>query len=91
MLRQGGVAFVGDYAQGRSWFEQDQNLTFENMLYQKSGGELRLDCPDIMRVGEFMGVPLFAFRDASQPYQQLYVPVRPGVWQMYENLRRTRG
>src|SRR5690606_2264136 len=90
-LRQGGVVFAGDYAQGRTWFEQDQALTFEQASYQKSGGEIRLNCPDIMRVGEFQGVPLFARRDATRPYQQLYVPVRPGVWQMYENLRGTRG
>ena len=46
---------------------------------------------DIQKVGEYEGVPLFARRDARTPYQQLYVPVRPGVWQMYENLRATRG
>jgi hypothetical protein len=38
-----------------------------------------------------MGVPLFVRRDATAPYTQLYVPVRPGVWQLYENLSRTRG
>lgn len=90
-LRQSGVAFAGEYAQGRSWFEQDQELTFERRVYQKSGGEVRLECPDIVRVGEFMGVPLFVRRGADRPYQQLYVPVRPGVWQAYESLRATRG
>ena len=91
VLRQGGVAFAGDYAQGRTWFEQDQPMTFEQMSYQKSGAPVRLNCPDITRVGEYMGVPLFARRDAMRPYTQLYVPVAPGIWQMYENLRQTRG
>jgi hypothetical protein len=91
VLRTAGVVFAGEYAQGRPWFEQDQPITFENQPYQKSGGEVRLNCPDIMRVGEYQGVPLFVMRNATQPYTQLYVPVRPGVWQMYENLRRTRG
>ncbi len=91
VLRQGGIVFAGDYAQGRAWFEGDQPITFEQMGYQKSGGEVRLTCADIMRVGEYQGVPLFARRDAARPYQQLFVPVRPGVWQMYENLRGTRG
>lgn len=66
-LRQAGVVFAGDYAQGRAWFEQDQQITFEEASYQKSGGEIRLECPDIMRVGEFQGVPLFARRDAERP------------------------
>ena len=41
---------------------------------------------------EFNGVPLFADRGGSTPYQTLYVPVRPGVWQAYQSgLQRTRG
>ncbi|MSR35751.1 MAG: hypothetical protein EXR95_03760 [Gemmatimonadetes bacterium] len=91
LLRQAGVVFAGEYAQGRTWFDQDQPITFEERPYQKSGGEIRLNCPDLVRVGEYQGVPLFAMRNATQPYTQLYVPVRPGVWQMYENLRATRG
>ncbi len=90
-LRQSGVGFAGDYAQGRAWFEGDEPLTFEQMSYQQSGDPVRLECPDIMRVGEYQGVALFARRDGERPYRQLYVPVRPGVWQMYENLRPTRG
>ncbi len=87
-----GVAFAGAYAAGEEWFETDQDIRFERATYSKSGGEIGLDCNDIMRVGEHMGVPLFADRSATQPYQMLYVPVRPGVWQAYETgLRRTRG
>jgi len=87
-----GVVFAGTYAEGRDWFTADQPVTFEQRQYLKSGGEVRLDCPDIMRVGEFMGVPLFALRTAQRPFQTLYVPVRPGVWQAYETgLPATRG
>lgn len=91
VLRQSGVVFAGDYAEGRSWFEQDEPIVFESVNYSKSGGEIALNCPDLMRVGEYMGVPIFVRRDAERPYTQLYLPVRPGVWQMYENLARTRG
>ena len=91
VLRQAGVVFAGEYAQGRVWFDQDQPITFQEQSYQKSGGELRMNCPDLMRVGDYEGVPLFALQGATTPYQQLYVPVRPGIWQMYENLRPTRG
>ena len=90
-LRQAGVVFAGEYAQGRVWFSEDQPITFDGGSFQKSGGEIRLDCVDVQRVGDYQGVPLLVQRDAETPYLQLYVPVRPGVWQMYENLRGTRG
>lgn len=87
-----GVVFAGSYAEGRPWFVNDQPVVFENRNYDKSGNEVRMDCPDLMRVGEFMGVPLFARRNAERPFDMLYVPVRPGIWQPYQaGLQRTRG
>ena len=87
-----GVVFAGSYAAGMEWFENDDAITFEEADYQKSGGEVRLDCADIMQVGEHMGVPLFVERSAERPFEMLYVPVRPGVWQGYETgLAQTRG
>jgi hypothetical protein len=87
-----GVVFAGTYAAGRDWFTNDEAITFEERSYSKSGDEVDLSCADIMRVGEHMGVPLFAMRNAERPYETLYVPVRPGVWQAYQTgLQRTRG
>ena len=87
-----GVVFAGSYAAGAPWFQNDDAIRFERRRYDKSGNEVRLDCGNIMRVGEHMGVPLFAMRDAERPFKIIYVPVRPGVWQGYETgLRRTRG
>jgi hypothetical protein len=87
-----GVVFAGNYAAGAEWFEEDETVTFEERAYQKTGGEVRLNCPEIMRVGEFNGVPLFARRDATAPYQTLYAPVSPGIWQAYQQgLGATRG
>jgi len=87
-----GVVFAGSYAEGQGWFSNDEAIKFEKRSYSKSGGEVRMDCANIMRIGEHMGVPLFAQRSAERPYQMIYVPVRPGVWQGYQTgLRRTRG
>ena len=45
-----------------------------------------------MRIGEHMGVGLFAMRNADRPFETIYVAVRPGIWQGYQSgLRRTRG
>ncbi len=85
------VVFAGTYAQGRSWYTGDEAVTYERVSYNKSGGEIRLDCAQIARVGEHMGVPLFTMRNEDRPFKTLYVPVRPGVWQAYQNLRGTRG
>lgn len=95
-----GVAFAGEYAAGRSWFEQDEPIVFSQdvdgrsheLEYVRTGGDLSLDCPDIRRVGEFGGVPLFVDAAAQAPYETLYVPVRPGVWQAYQtDLAAVRG
>ncbi len=87
-----GVDFAGQYAAGKAWFTGDEAITFENRRYDKSGEEVRLECGQIMRVGEHMGVPLYVMRNAERPFEMLYVPVRPGVWQGYQaGLRRTRG
>jgi hypothetical protein len=87
-----GVVFAGTYAGAAPWFRNDEAITFEERSYDKSGNESRLDCGQIMRVGEHMGVGLFAMRNADRPFEMVYVAVRPGVWQAYQyGLRRTRG
>lgn len=79
-----GVGFAGTYAGGRAWFEADEPIEFDEREYVQSGGEIGIDCTDIMQVGEHDGVPLFADVGASSPYETLYVPIRPGVWQAYQ-------
>jgi hypothetical protein len=87
-----GVAFAGEYAAGRDWFVNDAPVMFDEREYLKSGGEVSLNCANIRQVGEFGGVPLFADANAQAPYERLYVPVRPGVWQAYQtDLSRVRG
>jgi hypothetical protein len=79
-----GVAFAGEYAAGRGWFENDEPIPFQDREYVQSGGEVSMNCANIMQVGEYDGVPLFANTGATAPYETLYVPVRPGVWQAYQ-------
>lgn len=79
-----GVGFAGTYAQGRDWLTSGQSVPLEERrTYVRSGGEGLLDCANIVQVGEHLGVPLFALRSAARPYEVLYVPVRPGVWQAF--------
>jgi hypothetical protein len=87
-----GVAFAGDYAAGAPWFVADEPIEFEDREYVRSGGEVGLNCANIVRVGEYMGIPLFADVGSQSPYETVYVPVRPGVWQAYQtDLAAVRG
>jgi hypothetical protein len=95
-----GVAFAGEYAEGRDWFVQDRAVVHRDVVdgrehdleYVRVGGDLTLNCADIRRVGEFEGVPLFVDSASQSPYERIYVPVRPGVWQAYQtDLARVRG
>lgn len=84
--------FAGSYADGAAWFTGDEPIELDDREYSKSGEPLRLECADIERVGEHQGVPLFADRSQERPYDIVYVPVMPGLWQGYEHgLQRTRG
>ncbi len=77
------VVLAGVYAENRVWFEDDDDVTFEQRTYGKFGAAVELDCGDIRRVGEHLGVPLFAPDTGGAPPAILYVPVRAGVWQPY--------
>lgn len=87
-----GIVFAGVYAEDRQWFVDDEAIQLERRAFSKSGNPRSLECDDIMRVGEYEGVPLFAERSAERPLEMIFVPVRPGVWQAYEyGLQGTRG
>lgn len=78
-----GIGFAGTYAEGRDWFLQGLPVTLGQRSYERTGGPVRLDCADIVEVGGHNGVSLFAERSAAPPFDVVYVPVRPGVWQGY--------
>jgi hypothetical protein len=86
------AAFAGSYAAGRDWFEADEPILLDDRGYRKSGAQVGLDCADIVPVADVEGVPVFAARGAASPFEVLYVPVRPGIWQAYRvDLARVRG
>ena len=73
------IGFVGSYAAGESWFTQDQTLTLNRRAFSKFGQ------PE-------SGVNVFADVAAGEPFNVLYVPVRPGVFQSYQaQVGRVRG
>ncbi len=86
------IGFVGSYAGGETWFVDDDSVRFENREFSKFGQAASRDCRSMKIVGDVNGVNLFAEVTASSPFQVLYVPVRPGVFQSYQaQVGRVRG
>jgi hypothetical protein len=78
------VDFVGTYAAGAFWFINGDRVVFEGAGFGKSEDAFPIDCDQILRVGVYEGVPVFADRAAERPLVILFVPVLPGLWQRYE-------
>ncbi len=78
-----GLVFAGSYAEGREWFITDEPFRFENREYARMDGNGRPNCAEIVQVGEYGGVAVFADRSAERPFEMVYVPLRPGIWRTY--------
>jgi hypothetical protein len=84
-----GLVFAGAYAGGAFWYQDDQVIVFEGGDFGKSEDTFPVDCSQILRVGVYEGVSVFAVISASRPLDVIFIPVRPGLWHRYERgLRR---
>ena len=59
-------------------------MSFEGSRFGKSSDAFSIDCNQILRVGVYEGIPVFADRAVDRPLVMIFIPVRPGVWQRYE-------
>jgi hypothetical protein len=76
--------FAGGYAAGAFWFENGDPISFEGASYGKAPQTFPMACDQVVRVGVYEGVPVFADRAAYRPLEVLFIPVRVGVWERYE-------
>jgi hypothetical protein len=83
-----GMVFAGTYAGERSWFAAQEPMTFEGVEYRMDGPRVELECGSMERVGEFRAVPVFVVRGEARPFQRVYLPMKPGVWQEYRAILR---
>ena len=79
------VDFAGQYAGGTGWYERGEEIFFEGDRFVPVGEPFDVDCGQILRVGMYQGVPLFADRAAVRPIEVLFLPVGLGVWRRYEH------
>lgn len=78
------VDFAGSYAGPAFWYQNGDRMTFEDREYQPSNDTFPVDCDQLLRVGVYEGVPVFAVLSAARPFSALFVPVQPGLWTRYE-------
>jgi hypothetical protein len=77
-FRTAHPATAPSYAAGANWFVQQQEVLFNDGNWVPFGVTRIIQPPNLQRVGEFEGTPLFAEAGRMAPYEVLYVPVRPG-------------
>jgi hypothetical protein len=74
----GGSPSMTGYAAGASWFINNEAITVMNRRYVRYGLPRVLAVNEVMRSGEYQGIPLFAEAGMTGTPEVLYVPVRPG-------------
>lgn len=85
------VNVIAGYAGREGWLVEGAPVTHSGARYVQTGGERRIDLALLTRVGEHMGILLFAGTDDSPPPDAIYVPTAPGcIFQAYvrEDLMR---
>jgi hypothetical protein len=66
---------LGSYAKGKEWFEADEPIRLGGVDFAKNAPALRYDPTDLLRVGEFEGVPVFAEKGGAVNPSIIYVLV----------------
>jgi hypothetical protein len=77
-FRTAHPATAPNYAAGANWFVQQDTMAFNQQTWVKFGVTRVIQPPQLQRVGDNMGTPVFAEAGRAAPYEVLYVPVRPG-------------
>jgi hypothetical protein len=78
------INLIAGYAGQEEWLGRSDPIFFSNGTYRRVGGDRRVGMDLLGRVGEHMGILLFAGRDDPAPVDALYVPTSPGcIFQAY--------
>ena len=74
-------------ADNESWYQLREPLQFAGDVYYPAGPAVFFNANTMVRTGHYNGVPLYA-DTTIEPYSIVYVPIRRGLMQPYERLRR---
>lgn len=67
-----------------SWFKEGREVRFGGRGWRPVGQPVFERREALRRVGQFEGMDLYAAADASDPYDILFFPYSPEVWQPLE-------
>jgi hypothetical protein len=73
-------------AERESWYLSGTPITYAGHFYYLAGPRVHFMPSEMVRSGEFNGVPLYA-RTTIEPYSKVFVPVGGGLMQPYERRR----
>ena len=83
------------YATRTGWFMNNRPVSFMDRSYVRVGLTRIIPSEELIRIGEYQGVPLFGEARTGSPPEVLYVPVRPGCefqpFGLEETVRSPRG
>ena len=79
-----GLVLAGTYAGNAFWYQDGEVVIFEGGDFGQADDVFPIDCDQILRVGVYQGVPVFAVITAQRPLDVIFIPVRPGLWHRYE-------
>ena len=74
-------------AANESWYLLREPIQFAGDLYYRAGAAVYFDGNTMVRTGHYNGIPLY-MDTTVEPYSVILVPVRRGLVQPYERLRR---
>lgn len=77
------MVFAGAYAGTAFWYQNEEVMIFEGGDFRAEGEPFPIDCSQILRVGVYQGVPVFAVITAERPLELIFIPVAPGMWRRY--------
>jgi hypothetical protein len=76
---------TAEYAGDTEWYRRNEPILFRGIRHIKYGLPLPLSAAELVGVGEYRGVPLFAAAEDPSIRSFIYIPERPGcIFQRYE-------
>jgi hypothetical protein len=73
-------------AENERWYLEGQPITYSGSFYYPAGPEVFFNPYEMVRSGEYRGVPLYSMK-TREPYSVVFVPLDRGLMQPYERRR----
>ncbi len=79
-----GLVIAGSYAEGRDWQREGAPVVFRGRRYRPTRATRDVACGRLRLISRHEGVGIFAPIASPEPYREIYLPLGPGTWQVYE-------